>query len=185
MSQQPESLFWKNLKKHLPNSWHVSRIENRFGGGIPDVYMCIDGKSLWIELKVTKNYKVSVSSHQIAWHFAHSKAKGESFFLVKTLSSSTLYLFDGVRGRGLAEHGLRVGVGDSGSSIRGSGSGFRDSGSSSTGQDSGNIVRDSGLSSVDQDSGSGFGMVVPCNWSGSGYPGLIEYLKNGPEPLGG
>ncbi len=169
MSQQPESLFWKNLKKHLPNSWHVSRIENRFGGGIPDVYMCIDGKSLWIELKVTKNYKVSVSSHQIAWHFAHSKANGVSFFLVKALSSSNLYLFDGIRGRGLAEHGLRVGVRDSGSSIRGSGS-------SSTGQDSGNIVRDSG---------SGFGMVVPCNWSGSEYPGLIEYLKNGPEPLGG
>ena len=162
MSQQPESLFWKNLKKHLPNSWHVSRIENRFGGGIPDVYMCIDGKSLWIELKVTKNYKVSVSSHQIAWHFAHSKANGVSFFLVKALSSSNLYLFDGIRGRGLAEHGLRVGVGDSGSSIRGSGS-----------------------SSTDQDSGSGLGMVVPCNWSGSEYPGLIEYLKNGSGPLGG
>ena len=178
MSQQPESLFWKNLKKHLPNSWHVSRIENRFGGGIPDVYMCIDGKSLWIELKVTKNYKVSVSSHQIAWHFAHSKANGVSFFLVKALSSSNLYLFDGIRGRGLAEHGLRVGVGDSGSSIRGSGS-------SSTGQNSGNIVRDSGSNNVNQDSGSGLGMVVPCNWSGSEYPGLIEYLKNGSGPLGG
>ena len=164
MSQQPESLFWKNLKKHLPNSWHVSRIENRFGGGIPDVYMCIDGKSLWIELKVTKNYKVSVSSHQIAWHFAHSKANGVSFFLVKALSSSNLYLFDGIRGRGLAEHGLRVGV--------------RDSGLSSIGQDS-------GLGCVDQVAGSGFGMLVPCNWSGSEYPGLIEYLKNGPEPLGG
>ena len=164
MSQQPESLFWKNLKKHLPNSWHVSRIENRFGGGIPDVYMCIDGKSLWIELKVTKNYKVSVSSHQIAWHFAHSKANGVSFFLVKALSSSNLYLFDGIRGRGLAEHGLRVGG--------------RDSGLSSIGQDS-------GIGSVDQDSGSGFGMLGPCNWSGSEYPGLIEYLKNGPEPLGG
>ena len=178
MSQQPESLFWKNLKKHLPNSWHVSRIENRFGGGIPDVYMCIDGKSLWIELKVTKNYKVSVSSHQIAWHFAHSKANGVSFFLVKALSSSNLYLFDGIRGRGLAEHGLRVGVRDSGSSIRGSGS-------SSTGQNSGNIVRDSGSNNVNQDSGSGFGMLVPCNWSGSEYPGLIEYLKNGSGPLGG
>ena len=178
MSQQPESLFWKNLKKHLPNSWHVSRIENRFGGGIPDVYMCIDGKSLWIELKVTKNYKVSVSSHQIAWHFAHSKANGVSFFLVKALSSSNLYLFDGIRGRGLAEHGLRVGVGDSGSSIRGSGSGFRDSGLCST-------VQVWVICRVDLDSVSGFGMLVPCNWSGSEYPGLIEYLKNGPEPLGG
>ena len=176
MSLQPEAQFWSTLKKNLPKNWFVNRIENRIGGGVPDVYICIDGYSIWLELKVTKSHRVSVSPHQIAWHYSLSQSKGESFFLVKALSSSNLYLFDGIRGRGLAEHGLRVGVRDSGSSIRGSGSGFRDSGSSSTGQDSGNIVRDSG---------SGFGMVVPCNWSGSEYPGLIEYLKNGPEPLGG
>ena len=121
MSLQPEAQFWNTLKKNLPKNWFVNRIENRIGGGVPDVYICIDGKSLWLELKVTKSHRVSVSPHQIAWHYSLSQSKGESFFLVKTLPSSTLYLFDGVRGRGLAEHGLRVGVRDSGSGFSGSG----------------------------------------------------------------
>ena len=119
MSQKPEPLFWNNLKKSLPKTWHISRIENRYGGGIPDVYICADGKSFWLELKVTKNHRVSISSHQIAWHYAHYRAKGVSFFLVKTLSSPTLYLFDGVRGRELPDQGLRVGVRDSGLKNRG------------------------------------------------------------------
>ena len=105
------------MKKSLPKTWHISRIENRYGGGIPDVYICADGKSFWLELKVTKNHRVSISSHQIAWHYAHYRAKGVSFFLVKTLSSPTLYLFDGVRGRELLDQGLRVGVGVRGSGV--------------------------------------------------------------------
>jgi len=121
MSLQPEAQFWKTLKKNLPKNWFVNRIENRIGGGVPDVYICIDGYSIWLELKVTKSHRVSVSPHQIAWHYSLSQSKGESFFLVKALPSSTLYLFDGVRGRGLAEHGLRVGIRDSGSSGSGSG----------------------------------------------------------------
>ena len=138
------------MKKSLPKTWHISRIENRYGGGIPDVYICADGKSFWLELKVTKNHRVSISSHQIAWHYAHYRAKGVSFFLVKTLSSPTLYLFDGVRGRELLDQGLRVGVG----------------------------VRDSGA----DDSGSGFGLVVPCAWSGDSHTGLVEFLVQDKKP---
>ena len=147
MSLQPEAQFWKTLKKNLPKNWFVNRIENRIGGGVPDVYICIDGYSIWLELKVTKTHRVSVSPHQIAWHYSLSQSKGTSFYLVKALSSSNLYLFDGAHGRGLAEHGLRVGVRDSGSSIRDSGSGF-----------------------------SGSGLVVPCSWYGDKYQGLIDYL---------
>ena len=99
----------------------MNRIENRIGGGVPDVYICIDGYSIWLELKVTKTHRVSVSPHQIAWHYSLSQSKGTSFYLVKALSSSNLYLFDGAHGRGLAEHGLRVGVRDSGSGFSGSG----------------------------------------------------------------
>ena len=171
MSQKPETLFWNNLKKSLPKNWHISRIENRFGGGIPDVYICAEGKTIWIELKVTKNHRVLISSHQIAWHFAHSQAKGVSFFLVKTLLAPTLYLFDGVRGRELLDQGLRVGLRGSGSNN----SGLRDSGL----RDSG--LRDSGFG--DQHSGSeisgkdsGFGMVVPCAWSGDSHAGLVDFL---------
>ena len=123
MCLKPEAQFWKTLKKNLPKNWFVNRIENRIGGGVPDVYICIDGYSIWLELKVTKNHRVSISSHQIAWHYAHYRAKGVSFFLVKTLSSPTLYLFDGVRGRELLDQGLRVGVGvrDSGCPVGASG----------------------------------------------------------------
>ena len=125
MSLQPEAQFWNTLKKNLPKNWFVNRIENRIGGGVPDVYICIDGKSFWLELKVTKSHRVSVSPHQIAWHYSLSQSKGESFFLLKALSSSTLYLFDGVHGRGLAEHGLRVGVRDRGIRDRDSGFGVK------------------------------------------------------------
>ncbi len=155
------------MKKSLPKKWHISRIENRFGGGIPDVYICADGKSFWLELKVTKNHRVSISSHQIAWHFAHSQSNGVSFFLVKTLSSPTLYLFDGVHGRELLDQGLRVGIRGPGS-----GTGVRDSGSGSGIRGSGISGRGSGA----DDSGSGFGLVVPCAWAGDDYAGLVEFL---------
>ena len=159
------------MKKSLPKTWHISRIENRYGGGIPDVYICADGKSFWLELKVTKNHRVSISSHQIAWHYAHYRAKGVSFFLVKTLSSPTLYLFDGVRGRELLDQGLRVGVRDSGCPVGDSGLPIRGSGS-------GISVRDSGA----DDSGSGFGLVVPCAWSGDSHTGLVEFLVQDKKP---
>ena len=93
----------------MPKSWNTTRIENRFGGGIPDVHVCAEGLPFWIELKTTKTNRVNVSAHQVAWNFAYSQSGGVSFFLVAALSASNLYLFDGAHGRGLAEHGLKSG----------------------------------------------------------------------------
>ena len=101
--------MWNNLRSKMPKSWNTTRIENRFGGGIPDVHVCAEGLPFWIELKVTKTNRVNVSAHQVAWNFAYSQSGGVSFFLVAALASSNLYLFDGVHGRGLAEHGLKSG----------------------------------------------------------------------------
>ena len=107
--------------------------------------MCAEGLPFWIELKTTKTNRVNVSAHQVAWNFAYAQSGGVSFFLVVALSSSNLYLFDGVHGRGLAEHGLKTGrVGD-----HGSGSGQVGSGS------------------------VGSGTVVPCLWSGPVGSGLL------------
>ena len=132
----------------MPKSWNTTRIENRFGGGIPDVHVCAEGLPFWIELKITKTNRVNVSAHQVAWNFAYSQSGGVSFFLVAALSSSNLYLFDGVHGRGLAEHGLKTGrVGD-----HGSGSGQVGSGS------------------------VGSGTMVPCLWSGSDQVELQESM---------
>ena len=114
--------MWNNLRSNLPKSWNTTRIENRFGGGIPDVHVCAESLPFWIELKVTKTNRVNVSAHQVAWNFAYCQSGGVSFYLVKALERSNLYLFDGVHGRGLAEHGLKSGrVGDSESGSVGSG----------------------------------------------------------------
>ena len=126
--------MWKSLRAKMPQHWHTTRIENRFGGGIPDVHVCAEGLSFWIELKTTKTNRVNVSAHQVAWNFAYSQSGGVSFFLVSPLSSSNLYLFAGDQGRGLVEHGLRSGSVGSGTIVPclwsgsvGSGSGFFDS----------------------------------------------------------
>jgi len=143
--------MWNNLRSNLPKSWNTTRIENRFGGGIPDVHVCAEGLPFWIELKVTKTNRVNVSAHQVAWNFAYCQSGGVSFYLVKALERSNLYLFDGVHGRGLAEHGLKSGrVGDSDSGSVGSGS--------------------VGSGSV------GSGTMVPCLWSGSDQVGLREAM---------
>ena len=100
--------MWKKLRGKLPKSWNTTRIENRIGGGVPDVHVCVDGISFWIELKTTKTSRVVISSHQIAWNFAYHAAGGVSFFLISPLLSPNLYLFDGVHGRELLDHGLRT-----------------------------------------------------------------------------
>ena len=96
------------MKEKIPLHWQVQRIENRYGGGIPDVYICAEGCSFWIELKVTKTNRINISSHQVAWNYAHYRSGGVSFFLVHPLSSSNLYLFGGDHGRELLTHGLHA-----------------------------------------------------------------------------
>ena len=112
MTQKTETLLWKRLKEKIPPHWHTTRIENRYGGGVPDVYMCADSVPFWVELKITNSNRVNVSSHQVAWNYAHCRSGGVSFYLVSPLSSPNLYLFDGIHGRELVVHGLsRVGSG--------------------------------------------------------------------------
>jgi len=156
--------MWNNLRSKMPKSWNTTRIENRYGGGIPDVHVCAEGLPFWIELKVTKTNRVNVSAHQVAWNFAYSQSGGVSFFLVAALERSNLYLFDGVHGRGLAEHGLKTGrVGD-----HGSGSGQVGSGQvGSVGSGSGQV---GSVGSV------GSGTLVPCLWSGSDQVELQESM---------
>jgi hypothetical protein len=170
--------MWNNLRAKMPKNWNTTRIENRFGGGIPDVHVCAEGLPFWIELKVTKTNRVNVSAHQVAWNFAYNQSGGVSFFLIAALASTNLYLFDGVHGRGLADHGLKSGrVGDHGLKSgrvgdHGSGSGSVGSGSVGSGSVGSGSVRvgDHGSGSV------GSGTMVPCLWSGSDQVGLQEAM---------
>ena len=96
------------MKEKIPPHWNTTRIENRHGGGVPDVHICAEGCSFWLELKVTKTNRINISSHQVAWNYAYYQSGGVSFFLVHPLSSPHLYLFGGDHGRELVKHGLRT-----------------------------------------------------------------------------
>lgn len=95
------------MKKHLPKKCQATRIENRHGGGVPDVYFNWSGLMFWIELKTTKNNTVRLAPNQIAWNTAHSLSGGLSFILVKHLSSGDLFLFEGAQSREIGRNGLR------------------------------------------------------------------------------
>ena len=78
-----ESNFWKTVKRNLPSDCHATRIENRHGGGVPDVHIVWNGFAFWIELKVCKGNKVNLSPQQNAWLSAYSRKGGISFILAK------------------------------------------------------------------------------------------------------
>ena len=71
------------------------RIENRHGGGVPDVHGLIDKLPFWAELKVTKLQHLKISPHQVAWHTAYWARGGLSFFLLKAPSPRCFVLFPG------------------------------------------------------------------------------------------
>ena len=128
MSQKPETLLWNRIKSKIPPNWNTTRIENRYGGGVPDVHICAEGIPFWLELKTTKTNAINISSHQIAWNYAYCKSGGVSFYLVHPLLSPHLYLFDGVHGRELAKSGLRGVDTGSGSGVKPLWSGDSESG---------------------------------------------------------
>ena len=105
MSKGPEANFWNSIRLKLPKKCFATRIENKHGGGVPDVHMVWDGLPFWLELKVTKSNAVSISPHQIAWHMAYCARGGASFYLVKRSTSRELLLFGGENGAALADGG--------------------------------------------------------------------------------
>ena len=107
MSQKPETLLWNRIKSKIPPNWNTTRIENRYGGGVPDVHICAEAIPFWVELKITKTNAINISAQQIAWNYAYCRSGGVSFYLVHPLLSPHLYLFDGLHGRELVKSGLR------------------------------------------------------------------------------
>ena len=73
---------------------------------MPDVYLCIDGVPVWLELKIIKNGMAKVSKSQIAWHSSHSRCGGVGFFLLHDPFTSDLFLFDGALA--IEIHGSRI-----------------------------------------------------------------------------
>ena len=80
MTVKPESNFGRQIMKNLPHAqW--TRIENRHGGGVPDLYGIRDGVSIWLELKCIKQNSINISPLQISWNYNHFKENGKTIIL--------------------------------------------------------------------------------------------------------
>ena len=95
MSKGPEANFWNSIRANRPKDALLTRIENRHGGGIPDLHVLWKGLPFWIEIKVNKKLVTNLSPHQVAWHTAYWARGGLSFFLVKVPSSGYIHLIEG------------------------------------------------------------------------------------------
>lgn len=69
------------MRKNLPSNCHATRIENRHGGGIPDVHLAAAGVSFWVELKSKNKGTVSLRPQQAAWHARQAHCGGRSYVL--------------------------------------------------------------------------------------------------------
>ena len=110
MSKKPETLFSNQLIKNL-NQVFFTRIENKHGGGIPDLYCTYNNKSAFLELKIkTKQNKVIISPLQISWNYKHFLHNPINFYLVNDPRRDVIELYDGNKGRELLENADGVGA---------------------------------------------------------------------------
>ena len=104
MSKKPETLFSNQLIKNL-NEVFFTRIENKHGGGIPDLYCTYNNKSAFLELKIkTKQNKLIISPLQISWNFKHFQKNPINYYLVNDPRRKVIELYDGDKGRELLEN---------------------------------------------------------------------------------
>jgi len=110
MSKKPETLFSNQLIKNL-NKVFWTRIENKHGGGVPDLYGTFNNKSAFLELKIkTKQNNVLISPLQISWNYKHFQKNPINYYLVKDPRRAIIELYDGNKGRELLENADEVGA---------------------------------------------------------------------------
>ena len=108
MSKKPEPLFSNQLIINL-NQVFFRRIENKHGGGIPDLYCTYNNKSAVLELKIkTKQNKVIISPLQISWNYKHFLHNPINFYLVNDPRRKIIELYDGNKGRELLKNANEV-----------------------------------------------------------------------------
>ena len=105
MSKKPETLFSNQLIKNLKEVF-FTRIENKHGGGVPDLYGTYNNKSAFLELKIkTKQNKVIISPLQISWNYKHFLHNPINYYLVNDPRRKLIELYGGDQGRELLEKG--------------------------------------------------------------------------------
>ena len=83
----PEAKLWKTLKPLLEAEGCLcTRIENRHGGGIPDIDVSSPVGAFKIELKVSPKFLVGLSDMQIAYNTLLTHKHGLSFILAEALA---------------------------------------------------------------------------------------------------
>jgi len=108
MSKKPETLFSNQLIKNL-NQVFFTRIENKHGGGVPDLYCTYNNKSAFLELKIkTKQNKLLISPLQISWNYKHFLENPINYYLVKDPRRGVIELYDGNKGRELLKNADEV-----------------------------------------------------------------------------
>jgi len=105
MTVKPESNFGRLLMKNIDAQW--TRIENRHGGGIPDIYGIRDGVAIWLELKCIKQNSINLSPLQISWNYNNFRHGGKNYYIVQDTRSKVLKLYGGDKGRELKELGFK------------------------------------------------------------------------------
>ena len=105
MTTKPETIFGREIMKNIDAQW--TRIENRHGGGVPDLYGIKDGVSIWLELKCIKKNSISISPLQISWNFNHFQENAKNYYLVRDTRSKVIKLYSGDKGRELKELGFK------------------------------------------------------------------------------
>ena len=106
MTAKIESNFGREIMKNIDAHW--TRIENRHGGGVPDLNGIRDGVEVWLELKCIKQNSINISPLQISWNYKHFQENGKNYFLVKHTEQRIIKLYDGGKGKELKESGFRV-----------------------------------------------------------------------------
>ena len=105
MTVKPESNFGRLLIKNIDAQW--TRIENRHGGGIPDLYGIRHGVVVWVELKCIKQNSINLSPLQISWNYNNFRHGGKNYYIVQDTRSKVLKLYDGDKGRELKKLGFK------------------------------------------------------------------------------
>ena len=105
MTVKPESNFGRQIIKNLPHA-QLSRIENRHGGGIPDIYGIYGGQVIWLELKCIKQNSINISPLQISWNYNNFRHGGKNYYIVQDTRSMVIKLYTGDKGQEIAKNGF-------------------------------------------------------------------------------
>ena len=95
MSKTNESKIY-NLIRSVLNNATILRVETYTQRGVPDLYLCRAGKSVWIELKSNNLKNLGLSGYQVNWIVNHQRNGG------------SVYVLNGIRNEGVKERALKL-----------------------------------------------------------------------------